>query len=296
MRLHDGHIAQRDEPGLDELLWYRLATWGTHLDGFIAADIRTAELSFTHEAREQINEALARLEGMQSLTDKIRTASSTGAVSGIRSLPRLADMSHELGKAIAGATSSMYTSHPLDRPPETLERAKEIDPLIRRRGVAIRIIYLDNARTRRPEQEYAAVMIKEGAEIRTALPPFERMIIVDERIAFVADHDGNPEDKPGLMITHPSLVKLLTNIYEQQWDHATPWNGEARVTGTFLPRYWRILQRLSEAWSLKAIATELELSPSTLYGDMRRLYSLTGTSTEFQLAMWYAENRERQHS
>ncbi|MFJ9646707.1 hypothetical protein [Streptomyces sp. NPDC101206] len=293
-RMQYGQPANKGEPGLDELVALGLATWGSSARAYIAADAQHAERQFAQRAHRDIRAALRSIESMRDLTDEVRTYDcATGGVGGVRVLPDVEAVTVEIGRATSAATTSMYTAHPVVRSPETLDMAWETDRELRARGLTFKTIYLDNARSRLPEQDYAAKMTAIGGEIRTALPPYERMIIVDERTVFITDHHGDPDLKPALMITHASLVTTMVNVFHQQWDRAEPWNGEPRSAGSITtPRSRRVLRRLAEGKNIKAIAGELDVSTSTLYADLKGLYAATGTSTEFGLGIWYATSEQ----
>ncbi|WP_327385687.1 hypothetical protein [Streptomyces sp. NBC_01207] len=293
-RLHAGERVQRGEPGLDELVARGLAAWGTSALGYIATDARAAELAYTARVARNIRAALRDVDSMQSLADELRaTALSAPSGYGVEVIDRVEDVSVQIGRVTSGATTSVLTAHPMIRTPETLERAWPTDSALIERGLAFRTIYLDNARSRQPEQEYAAAMTAIGGQIRTALLPFERMIIVDERVVFLSDPHGDPETKGAVMVTHPSLATLLTRFFYQQWDRAEPWNGEPRSAAAITtPRSRRMLRRRSEGKTIKSIAAEMDVSPSTLYADLNGLYAATGTTCEFQLGMWYAASEQ----
>ncbi|MFJ9549104.1 helix-turn-helix domain-containing protein [Streptomyces erythrochromogenes] len=292
-RLHAGQRVQKGEPGLDELLARGLATWGTSALGYIATDARAAELAYNARVARDIRAALRNVGAMAALADELRATTDAPEGYGVEVIDRVEDVSVQIGRVTSGATTSVLTAHPLIRTPETLERAWPTDSALIERGLTFRTIYLDNARSRQPEQEYAAAMTAIGGEIRTALPPFERMIIVDERVVFLADPQGDPEKKGAVVVTHPSLVTTLVRFFNQQWDRAEPWNGEPRSAGSLTtPRIRRMLRRRSEGKTIKAIAAELDVSPSTLYADLNGLYAATGTASEFELGMWYATSEQ----
>ncbi|MEU4950749.1 hypothetical protein [Streptomyces lavendulae] len=292
--LHAGARAARGTPGLDELVHAGLAMWGSSAVAYIATDPRTAERAYTARVAREIRAALRDASLMQALVDDLNAKSAdTEDGAGVQVIPHVEDVSVAIGRATAAATASIHTAHPMVRDQVTLDRAWPMDSALANRGIKFKTIYLDNARTRQPEQEFVTKMRELGAAFRTALPPFERMIIVDERAVFLADHHGNPERKPALMVTHPSLVTLFSRFFLQQWDRAEPWNGEPRSTESLTtPRSRRMLRRLAEGKNIKAIAGELDVSPSTLYADLKGLYAATGTTSEFGLGMWWATSQQ----
>ncbi|MFF4329680.1 hypothetical protein ACFYZT_24625 [Streptomyces sp. NPDC001591] len=293
MRLHAGERASRGEPGLDELLSLGLASWGTSAGTYLATDTRTAERSYVQRVARDIRAAMRSAESMSALADELTSMTNKAEAGSICVLQDVDDVVVEIGRATTAATKCMLTAHPRIRSQETLDLAWETDRALREKGLTFRTIYLDNARSRQPEAEYVARMTAIGGEVRTALPPFERMVIVDERVVFLTDHHGDPARIPALMVTHPSLVTTFVHVFYQQWDRAEPWNGEPRETASLTtPRSRRMLRRLAEGKNIKAIAGELDVSPSTLYADLKGLYAATGTNSEFRLGMWWSTSEQ----
>ncbi|MET9602561.1 hypothetical protein [Streptomyces sp. NPDC006459] len=293
VRLHAGERASRGEAGLDELVALGLASFGTSAGAYIATDTRTAERSYTQRVARDIRAAIRSAESMAALADELTSMTNKTGAGGICVLDDVDDVVVEIGRATTAATKCMLTAHPRIRSQETLDLAWETDRALRAKGVMFRTIYLDNARSRQPETEYVARMTAIGGEVRTALPPFERMVIVDERVVFLTDHHGDPARIPALMVTHPSLVTTFVHVFNQQWDRAEPWNGEPRAMDSLTtPRSRRMLRRLAEGKNIKAIAGELDVSPSTLYADLKGLYAATDTNSEFMLGMWWATSEQ----
>ncbi|WP_424213173.1 LuxR C-terminal-related transcriptional regulator [Streptomyces sp. BI20] len=235
--------------------------------------------------------ALRNAEAMQTLSEELRRVAISDEESGVRVLSHIDTVKMEIGAAADAAEVSVFTSHPKVRFADTLTNAWATGRVLVERGLTFKTIYLDNARTRQPEQEYVAKMTAIGGEIRTALPPFERMIIFDERLAFLTDHEGDQETKPAVMVTHPSLVRFIVNVFHQQWDRAEPWDVET-VSGVTTLRTRGILRRLSAGMPVKAIAQALKISPATLYTDMKALREHLGVETDWQVAMWWATSEE----
>ncbi|WP_327304720.1 helix-turn-helix domain-containing protein [Streptomyces sp. NBC_01298] len=291
--MHGGRAVCKDEPAIDELLALGLAKWATLPAAYVASDTRDAERAYTQRMAQEIRSALHRIESMHAFADDLRGIEGGAGDGGVQVIEDTREVTVALGRVAGSAKFSVLTAHPKIRKQDTLDRALPTDLAMLARGVTFRTIYLDNARSRVPEQGYAAAMTAAGAEVRTALPGFERMIIADERIAFLADHLGDPERVPALMVTHPSLVKLFVNVFWQQWDRAEPWTGEPRLADSITtPRSRRMLRRLSEGKNIKAIAAELDVSVSTLYADRNALHAATDTTTEFQLAIWWATSEQ----
>lgn len=88
-------------------------------------------------------------------------------------------------------------------------------------------------------------MSEAGAEVRTDVPPFMRMVIVggDEHgrgaVAVVEDPEhtdaSGTQPRPAYIVTSAVMIKVLEHAYSRQWDAAEPWMGgiRRRPDGTF---------------------------------------------------------------
>ncbi|MFD7539549.1 MULTISPECIES: hypothetical protein [unclassified Streptomyces] len=287
--LRTGQPITKPSAALSELVTAGLVKYDPHNDAHFAVDIRQAGRDHMRSVHDAMRSRIDELESViQLITDTEAGAGSTGGGAGVERFAHHSEVTTAVIAHAEAATSHIYTAHPIPRTAELVRNALRTDLAILQRGVALRVIYLDSARTRAPEQEYAASVTQFGGQVRTAVPPFERMVVIDDRAVFLSDPCGDADSKPALMITHPSLVSIFTAVYQQQWDAAEPWMGETQSVDdtVFTPRARFILQRLSTGRAPKAIASELEVSPSTVYGDMDRLYAATDTKSLFTLGAW----------
>ncbi|MGW2512401.1 hypothetical protein ACWC0A_24045 [Streptomyces scopuliridis] len=257
------------------------------------SDLSHAEQTALDEEHAGIALHLHRMRQLSELHSELRrelrnAKSSSG--DGIEFLDRLDIVTSTISQAMDSARSRIRTAHPQDRKAETLRKAAESDVKVLRRGVAYQTLYPDTARTRPGEQEWAAMVSEHGAEVRTLATAFERMILVDDKLAVVADHRGEPNRDIAFKVTHPGMVALFHHIYEQQWERAEPWVGgrflrkaETVTTG----RSRRILNKLREGRTLKQIAGELGVSLRTVNSDLNKLYEVVGVDTQFALGAWW---------
>ncbi|MGW8327332.1 hypothetical protein ACWGLE_05395 [Streptomyces sp. NPDC055897] len=289
-RLRTGQPITERSAELSELVAAGLVRYDPHNNAHFALDIRQAGRDHMHAVHDAMRARIEELESVIQLITEVETGaeSTETSDSGVERFAHHSEVTTAVIAHAEAATSHIYTAHPIPRTAGLVRNALRTDLAILQRGVALRVIYLDSARTRAPEQEYAASVTQFGGQVRTAVPPFERMVVIDDRAVFLSDPCGDADSKPALMITHPSLVSIFTAVYQQQWDAAEPWMGETQSVDetVFTPRARFILQRLSTGRAPKAIASELEVSPSTVYGDMDRLYAATDTKSLFTLGAW----------
>ncbi|WP_326611190.1 hypothetical protein OIE62_22725 [Streptomyces scopuliridis] len=289
-RLIQGEQVTGSEPGLTELAALGLAVHNPHDDRWSSADLWHAEQTALAEERAGIAHHLQRMRRLSELHREMRNIESPSG-NGIEFLDRIELVNAAIVQAVNSATSRIRTAHPQDRKAETLRKAAESDVKVLRRGVAYQTLYPDTARTRPGEQEWAAMVSEHGAEVRTLATTFERMILVDDKLAVVADHRGEPNRDIAFKVTHPGMVALFHHIYDQQWERAEPWAGgrflqkaETVTTG----RSRRILNKLREGRTLKQIATELSVSLRTVNSDLNKLYEAVGVDTQFALGVWWS--------
>lgn len=294
-RLHLDGRPRRWEPGMDELEAVHLVFRDVFRDGtadrYALTEPRQAERRLRQDERARIEDSLARMEAMADLLNEVAELEpDSKAATGIERLDNKKLATAAITEAVKTATTSVYTAQPVERAPGILAQAIDRDIETLNRGVAMRAIYLPNSRDRQEHVRYVTEIARHGGEIRTSLYRFERMVLIDRSVAFVADHIGNQENSPALKITHPGLVELFARVYDQQWEMADPWMGEIRPVdgGITTRRSRRILRLLWEGAPLKAIATDLRVSLSTVHGDLRRLHESTGTKSLMALGEWWA--------
>ncbi|MER8067213.1 LuxR C-terminal-related transcriptional regulator [Streptomyces sp. NPDC094034] len=277
------------EPGMDELVTLGLAHMDPIERSYILGTMHAAASRFVEAAHAEAIAAMHRANQLLRLVGEFGGhPAATGG--GVERITDHVGMTAETTRAVHAAETIIRVAHPIPRSPAILERSIELDVESLRRGIVRQTIYLESARNRQEERAYAVAFSAAGGQLRTLIPPFERMIIVDDRVAFISDHEGESEKKPGVKVTHPSLVKFLVNVFQQQWDRAVPWMGETPTApaGVTTPRTRRMLQRMYEGAALKSIATELGVSLSTIHADLKRIQTALGVSSQMALGAWWA--------
>ncbi len=95
------------------------------------------------------------------------------------------------------------------------------------RGVSMRTLYQHSARRHRATREYVANVTPRGAEVRTLDEFFNRMIIVDRRVAVIP---GKQDDlTTAIAIREPAVVDYLVDVFERAWERGRPFTS--RETG-----------------------------------------------------------------
>lgn len=126
---------------------------------------------------------------------------------------------------VADASEELLTAQPqTDRAIEQLPDAIEREVGALRRGVTMRTLYQHSARRQVATNKYVAAVTAAGAQVRTLDEFFNRLIVVDRRIAIVPGQ-GGPGESVALAVREPSLVAYLVDIFERSWERARPFTN-----------------------------------------------------------------------
>jgi hypothetical protein len=124
--------------------------------------------------------------------------------------------------SVADAPEELLTAQPqTGRAMEQLPQAIEREVAALRRGVTMRTLYQHAARRSSATHKYVAAVAAEGAQVRTLDEFFNRLIVVDRRLAIIPTRVG----PGGLALREPSLVLYLVDIFERSWERARPFTN-----------------------------------------------------------------------
>lgn len=192
--------------------------------------------------------------------------------------------------ALADCRKELLTAQPRGRRPEKVlaEAAKrDLDTLAR--GVSMRTLYQHAARNSPATREYVALVGAEGAEVRTLDEFFNRLIVMDRRVAIIP---GDDQDETALAIHEKPLVSYLVDIFERSWERALSFtNKEAQTQRDIATDIRRMtIRMLVEGHSDPASAKRLGVSTRTYAGYIATSKDEYGVQTRFQLG--YAMGRQ----
>ncbi|MGD6750380.1 LuxR C-terminal-related transcriptional regulator [Streptomyces sp. BH105] len=297
-RIMHGHTIEGTEPGLTELKELGIATLDPWNGRYVVTDLPDLQRRVHAEQRRRISDALHDQMQADNFFRSMAKLSNE-RVPGIRYLGSKEEAQAALVGALEQVRSEIRTAQPLRRPPELLKTALQTDIPRLERGIRLRTIYPDSARSRPGEREYTKQVTDLGASVRTLASDFVRTVIVDDTLAVISDYRMAPPD-PNIAwaITHPGMLAFVTEVYERQWDTAVPWTADgSRPDGDITtPRSREILRRLLRGQTIKQIATGMDLSVGTINSQISHLYERTGTSSHFALGAWWASSPERKLS
>jgi hypothetical protein len=167
------------------------------------------------------------------------------------------------------------------------------------RGVRFRTVYRDSAREDPLTREWAQTMTGKGAAYRTLAGPFEKLVIVDRRVAFILDHvsEDTPEGAAWLVTDRP-MVAFIGAVFDDVWMRATPWVGEAgtaeQAGGTRTTRIQRAILRDTAAGIQQDVtAKRLGVSLRRLQRELAELKESWDAPTPAALTYMWALSPDR---
>ncbi len=160
--------------------------------------------------------------------------------------------------------------------------AAERDGAALDRGIKMRTLYQHSARRSAVTHKYVAAVTARGAEVRTLDEFFNRIIVVDRRIAIVPGQAGLAVALP---IREASLVAYLVDIFERTWERARPFTNRETSMMRDIAAEQRAMtiRMLIEGHADPVSAKRLGVSPRTYAGYVADLKAEYEAETRFQL-------------
>jgi len=146
----------------------------------------------------------------------------------------------------------------------------------------MRTLYQHSARRHALTREYVAEVSSAGAEVRTLDEFFNRMIVVDRRLAVIP---GPTTDDIAIAVQEPALVAYLVDVFERAWERARPFTNTERSMMNDIAREQRAMtiRMLIEGHSDPVSAKRLGVSARTFAGYVADLKAEYDAETRFQL-------------
>jgi hypothetical protein len=220
-----------------------------------------------------------------------RTAPSDVPIVELRGLPNI---NRFLVAAVGDAQFELLTAQPDGaRDAAILAEAIERDQRALERGVRMRTLYQHSARRSVATREYVEEVIKHGAEVRTLDEFFNRLIVVDRRLAIVPGAEGY---QVALAIHDAGLVAYLVDIFERYWERARGFtdrelNTEREIADDV---HNMTVRMLVEGHSDNASAKRMGVSTRTYAGYVASLKGEYAVETRFQLGYAIGQQEERE--
>jgi len=279
-RLEPGHEDHEAVEVLVDLGLLRQAESG----GWVAADPAAAQSGVVapmgRQVAELLSESAAWAETFASLAQVFRrTPTGSDPIEEIRGLPNI---NRFLESAVDDAEHELLTAQPAGaRRAVVLQQAVDRDLRTIERGVHMRTLYQHTARRSKATRDYVNLMLAHGAQVRTLDEFFNRLIVIDRRLAII------PGEAPdvALAIHDKNLVSYLADIFDRSWERAREYNERGSASDSDIAAEVRQLtvRMLTEGHSDPASAKRVGVSTRTYASYVAALKEEYGVETRFQL-------------
>lgn len=184
---------------------------------------------------------------------------------------------------ISEAEEELLTAQPqAGRDAHSLAAAALRDIEALERGISMRTLYQHSARRQTITQKYVAQVTARGAEVRTLDEFFNRMIVVDRRVAVIPGADGLTT---AVAIREPAVVTYLVDVFDRSFARGRPFvSSEATVMKAIAAEQRAMtIRMLIEGHADAVSAKRLGVSPRTYAGYVADLKDEYEAETRFQL-------------
>lgn len=185
--------------------------------------------------------------------------------------------------SVADCRKELLTAQPHGRrPAPILAMAVERDIKALDRGITMRTLYQHSARQSPATRDYVAEITTHGGEVRTLDEFFNRLIVVDRRVAVLPGTEGH---HVAIAVHDRSLVSYLADVFERSWERARPFVGTESRADQHVAADVRAMtiRLLVEGHSDPASAKRLGVSTRTFAAYIAALKEEYGAQTRFQL-------------
>ena len=230
---------------------------------------------------EMLQESAAWAQAFTSLGQSWRRAPA--AVSDAFTEVRGEAVAPYLAALVADVEEELLTAQPeAGRTAEAVAAATARDVAALERGVQVRTLHQHSARRSRHMRAYADAVTERGAEVRTSDDFFDRLVVVDRRVAVVPGVDGEPA---AMAVRDPSVVAYLVDMFERSWARGRPFvTGSEPVESAIAAEQRAMTIRMLVAGHPdRASAARLGVSPRTYASYVADLKAEFEVQTRFQL-------------
>jgi sugar-specific transcriptional regulator TrmB len=251
--------------------------------GWVAADPAAAQSGVVapmgRQVAELLSESAAWADTFASLSQAFRRTPTASPIEEIRGLPNI---NRFLESAVDDAETELLTAQPAGaRSAVILQQAVDRDLRTIERGVHMRTLYQHTARRSKATRDYVNLMLAHGAQVRTLDEFFNRLIVIDRRLAII------PGEAPdvALAIHDKNLVSYLADIFDRSWERAREYNERGSASDSDIAAEVRQLtvRMLTEGHSDPASAKRVGVSTRTYASYVAALKEEYGVETRFQL-------------
>ena len=184
---------------------------------------------------------------------------------------------------VAEVEEEILTAQPqAGRDAATLAAAAQRDISALERGVRIRTLYQHSARRSTVTHRYVASVTERGAQVRTLDEFFNRMIVVDRRVAIIP---GAEDLRVAIAVREPSVVAYLVDVFERAWERGRAFTNKesSLLKDIAVEQRQMTIRMLIEGHADPVSAKRLGVSPRTYAGYVADLKDEYEAETRFQL-------------
>jgi hypothetical protein len=237
----------------------------------------------SQEAAKLLSESSQWASAFSNLAQSWRRApqsSARGPFTYLRSVELINSM---LDQLVAECEEELLTAQPeAGRNPRALARSALRDIEVLERGITMRTLYQHSARRSSVTHKYVSAVTARGAEVRTLDEFFNRMIVLDRRVALIPSKE---EALVAVVVREPAVVAFLVDVFERSWERGRPFtNRETSLLKDIAAEQRAMTTRmLIEGHSDPVSAKRLGVSPRTYAGYVADLKTDYDAQTRFQL-------------
>ena len=285
----DYRIAEDGElrAAFDLLVEMGLLIFDSEQDGWAPEDptsVQSRVVSpLSQEAAKLLSESSQWSSAFSNLTQSWRRAPQSSARGPFTYLRGGATINNVLDQLLAECEEELLTAQPeAGRDPRFLAKAALRDIELLERGATMRTLYQHSARRSSVTHKYVAAVTARGAEVRTLDEFFNRMIVVDRRVALIPNKD---EYGVAVAIREPAVLAFLVDVFERSWERGRLFtNRETSLMKDIAAEQRAMTMRmLIEGHSDPVSAKRLGVSPRTYAGYVADLKADYDAQTRFQL-------------
>lgn len=251
-------------------------------------DLQTAQQQVLARTREN----LTTLTLMTALSAPPVSVGASG--SGSECLQGLAVINARIELEVTAARREILSAQPHVRSPMRRERAHARDVAALQRGVSMRTLYPMAACGRAPSREWVREMSALGGEYRLLASPFSHGIIIDRRLAFIADVRPGlaPSDDRCVVVRDAAVVAFLASVFDLAWERAVGWQSRQEAGTVTTPVQRAILRELIQGRTQEAAGKTLDMSGRAVEQHLAALRTRLQVASTYAALAWWLRSDE----
>ncbi|MFJ7422771.1 hypothetical protein ACIQXD_29830 [Streptomyces uncialis] len=291
-------IERSGAPAFAELLDLGLIAKSPFGDKYTAISGVSAERAQVRDAANVLGALMARLKRVTGASEHISSMMETGPDgTGIECLVGTDLINTRVQQATQETQNESRSAQPGPRLQRHLKLVTGRDLDMAKRGVRMRATYRSTRRHDPAVIDYVRALSPRGLQVRTLRWAFPKVVILDDRHAFVVDADEweQPNAARCWHVTHRPLVRFLAAVYDRDWDCADPWDSEPEAAPELVTsvRQRAILRELYAGRTQAQAAARVGVSSSVVTTEMHDLRAKLGLETNWQLGPWWESSPDR---